>query len=490
MCIRALQILMLCLPLIAAPLQAQASTETRTGVEISRGELDQMLAPVALYPDTVLSHVLIAATYPLEVVQAHRWSRDNSHLDATAAVRAVESQNWDPSVKALVAFPDLLQRMNDNLEWTQQLGEAFLVDEPRVMDAIQDLREKAYAAGSLESMKHIQVQREERTIIIEPAVERVVYIPYYDTRVVYGNWWWSDYPPMYWHHPHNHVYIGGHYWGPRVSLGSTFFFTSFHWPQRRVMYIDYRHNHYPRHYSSRKIARFDHARHWQHNPVHRRGVSYRYNRLHERYHHRSASPNVQQRRQVRAVDRDAGHSVAPRSLPARPGRSIIDSNSRDQQSVERSRHIRQRLDTNDSGREPKNVGRPRLQEPRPLQENAGRPGRTVRPQRAEHPESASPPTRFSNREHNDKPRTDYRNARREAAARESTGTTARFSKDNDLTTRREQVRERQSSMRSSPRPTNMERASRPGRELRSSASGGRSDSGSRQRFEGRPSRER
>src|SRR5690606_13780824 len=103
-----------------------------------------------------------------------------------------------------------------------------------------------------------------------------------------------------------------------------------------------------------------------------------------------------------------------------PGRSIIDSNSRDQQSVERSRHIRQRLDTNDSGREPKNVGRPRLQEPRPLQENAGRPGRTVRPQRAEHPESASPPTRFSNREHNDKPRSDYRNARREAAAREST----------------------------------------------------------------------
>lgn len=269
---------------LCSGLQAQTRVVTTSDPVFTRAELDQMLAPIALYPDTVLSHILIAATYPLEVVQAERWARANRHLEPEAAVNAAALEGWDPSVAALVPFPDLLARMSDDLDWTQNLGDAFLADEGRVMDAIQNLREKAYASGSLKKMKHVKVQREKQIIIIEPAVERVVYVPYYDTRVVYGSWWWDSYPPIYWHAPTSYVHVGGFYWGPRISLGSTFFFSSVHWPQRRVVVIDYHHHHHhPRFHSGRKIAHYHGARHWEHNPVHRRNIVYRSEPVRQRY---------------------------------------------------------------------------------------------------------------------------------------------------------------------------------------------------------------
>lgn len=302
------------LPLAALGGQAQAQTySTTVAAEFSRAELDQMLAPIALYPDTVLSHVLIAATYPLEVVQADRWAQNNSHLEAEAAVDAVEHKDWDPSVRALVAFPQILQRMSEDLDWTQRLGDAFLLNEAQVMNVIQDLRQKAYAAGSLQKMKHVTVQRERKIIVIEPAVERVVYIPYYDTRVVYGNWWWHDYPPTYWRHPHDHHYVGGFYWGPRAYLGVSFFSTSFHWHQHRVVYIDHHHyhgRHVRRPYTSRKIARHEGARHWQHNPEHRRGVAYRNERMREQYgSHRTSIEKLQDQRNTSHRFTDSNRSV-------------------------------------------------------------------------------------------------------------------------------------------------------------------------------------
>ena len=120
-------------------------------------ELDQMLAPIALYPDSLLSQILMAATYPLEVVQAARWSRANSQLKGQDAVRAVEPMDWDPSVKSLVAFPQILHRMDEQLDWTQRLGEAFLEQEPHVMDAIQGLRQRAERAGNLRSNEQMRV---------------------------------------------------------------------------------------------------------------------------------------------------------------------------------------------------------------------------------------------------------------------------------------------------------------------------------------------
>lgn len=265
-------------------LQAQTRVVTSDPI-FTRAELDQMLAPIALYPDTVLSHILIAATYPLEVIEAERWTRSNRHLEAEEAVNAASLEGWDPSVAALTAFPDLLGRMSDDLDWTQDLGDAFLADEGRVMDAIQNLREKAYASGQLKKMKHVKTYRENRIIVIEPAVERVVYVPYYDTRVVYGPWWWDRYPPVYWRAPTTYVHVGGFYWGPRIYLGSTFFFSSVHWPERRIVVIDYHHHHHrhPRFYSGRKIAHYDGARRWEHNPRHRRNIVYRSEPVRQRY---------------------------------------------------------------------------------------------------------------------------------------------------------------------------------------------------------------
>ncbi|WP_181918989.1 DUF3300 domain-containing protein [Wenzhouxiangella sediminis] len=242
----------------------------------SQAELDSMLAPVALYPDSVLSHVLIAATYPLEVIQAARWSREHPGLRGEDAVAAVEYQNWDASVKALVAFPELLRRMDEDLQWTQDLGDAFLIQEEDVVASIQYLRSEAYSQGHLRSNDHVKVVREREYIYIEPARTRVVYVPYYDPRVIYTNWRWSSYRPHYWHHPVGYSVGVSFYWGHAYHIRPSFYFSSFHWPTRKVVVVN--HHHYYREnrfHSGRQVARFDQARHWKHNPVHRRGVSYR-----------------------------------------------------------------------------------------------------------------------------------------------------------------------------------------------------------------------
>jgi hypothetical protein len=157
--------------LLACLVCPPAVAEERT---YSQAELDQMLAPIALYPDSVLSHVLIAATHPLDVVQAARWTRDNPGLRGEAAVKATEDQRWDPSVRALTAFPDLLARMSEDLDWTRSLGEAVLVQEESVVDTIQVLRGRAYANGYLDGTEHLAVRREDRLIDIEPASTRLV----------------------------------------------------------------------------------------------------------------------------------------------------------------------------------------------------------------------------------------------------------------------------------------------------------------------------
>lgn len=288
---------------IASSTYAEEDIDSRQApsVEFSQAELDQILAPIALYPDTVLSQVLIAATYPIEVVQADRWARAHPNVKGADAVEMVEDRDWDPSVKALVAFPDILRRMSDDIDWTQKLGDAFLVDEGRVMDSVQNLRKKAYASGSLNKVQHLKVQREHDEIIIEPAEERVVYVPVYDTRVVYGNWWWPDYPPVYWHYPSHYTHysypthVSSFYWGPSIFIGPTFFYSSFHWRNRHVVVVDHQHHsdHYhrsrPHYYTGRSIVHHQGARQWRHEPTHRRGVAYYNNRVRENYGSRRES---------------------------------------------------------------------------------------------------------------------------------------------------------------------------------------------------------
>src|ERR1700742_2336793 len=134
-----------------AAVPAAAQTQTQTEAQLPEGQIEQLVAPIALYPDPLLTQVLMASTYPLEVVEAARWSHDNAGVQGNALQDAMQAQPWDPSVKALTAVPQTLQMMNDKLDWTEQLGDAFLAQQPDVMNAVQKLRAEAQAAGNLQS---------------------------------------------------------------------------------------------------------------------------------------------------------------------------------------------------------------------------------------------------------------------------------------------------------------------------------------------------
>ncbi|MBI5632793.1 MAG: DUF3300 domain-containing protein [Nitrospirae bacterium] len=164
-------------------------------------ELDQLLAPVALYPDSLLTQVLMGSTYPLEVVQADRWAKQNKALKGDALSKALEAQPWDPSVKSLVNFPQVLIMMSEKVDWTQKLGDAFLAQQKDVMATVQNLRAKAQAAGNLKTTKEQKVVVEKEIIIIESANPQVVYVPAYNPTIIYGSWWYPAYPPYYYYPP-------------------------------------------------------------------------------------------------------------------------------------------------------------------------------------------------------------------------------------------------------------------------------------------------
>ncbi len=262
---------------------AQAQTPQPAAPErfYSQQELDQMLAPIALYPDPLLTQILMASTYPLEVVRAARWSRAYPQLQGDDAVRAVVNEDWDPSVKSLVAFPRVLAMMDERIDWTEQLGEAFLAQEPYVLETVQALRRRAYAAGNLESNADVLVAQEDNQLVVQPADPRVVYVPYYDPWVVYGTWWWPGYPPVYWAPwPGYAVRPGvsvGIYWGSGISLSTGFFFGAFDWHRRHVDTV-YVTNYYYRPRVSHNVPL-----QWRHDVRHRRGVDYRHEELRERY---------------------------------------------------------------------------------------------------------------------------------------------------------------------------------------------------------------
>lgn len=251
--------------------------------ELNQAELDQMLAPIALYPDSVLTHIFIAAGYPLEVVQAARLSAQHSQLKGEAAVQLAADKDWDPSVKALLAFPQLLQQMSNELEWTQQLGEAFLQEESQVLASVQNLRQKAYQQGALTQMQHMAVQQHDNIIIIEPAQHNVIYLPYYDSRTIYGNWWWPSAPPVYWYSGSASHQQHPFQWGVSINVMPSFYFGMFDWHQHRTMVNLHFYHQPPRHYPKRHHFERG-AKHWQHDYKHRRGMQYRHHSLNQRYY--------------------------------------------------------------------------------------------------------------------------------------------------------------------------------------------------------------
>ncbi|HET6265852.1 MAG TPA: DUF3300 domain-containing protein [Usitatibacter sp.] len=207
----------------------------------SPAELDQMVAPIALYPDSLLSQVLMASTYPRDLAEAASWSRVHG-LRGEEAVRAAGDRDWDPSVTSLVAFPEVLAMLDERQDWSGRLGEAFLSQPGEVMDSVQGLRARADAAGTLRSSEEMMVQRQGEDYVIEPTQPEEVYVPYYDPREAYGTWGWPAYQPVYWAPwpGYSYGYGCGLCWGPSAWVGAAFFYSRFDWHRHHVRYTQHR----------------------------------------------------------------------------------------------------------------------------------------------------------------------------------------------------------------------------------------------------------
>jgi hypothetical protein len=298
-------------------------------------ELDQIVAPIALYPDPLLAQIFMASTYPLEVVEAARFVKDNPSLKDDALAEALKKQTWDDSVKSLVTFPQVLSMMNEKLEWTQKLGDAFLAQQNEVMDAVQRLRQKAHDQGNLKSTQEQKVSVEpappppagaapppssatsaqpapaptvqtQQTIIkIEPANPQVVYVPTYNPTVVYGAWPYPAYPPYYYYPPGYAaatfttaalsftagVAVGAALWG-HCSWG---------WGHGDVNVNINNYNNFTKNVNTTNIANkrteIQNNRangQWQHDPAHRQGVQYRDQATQQRFN-KGGVPNTASR---------------------------------------------------------------------------------------------------------------------------------------------------------------------------------------------------
>jgi hypothetical protein len=194
---------------LPVPISALAAPAVPAGVEIfSAEQLDALMAPIALYPDPLLAQVLMASAYPVQIVQAQRWLDDPAHqsLSGDALEQALRTENWDPSVKSLIPFPQVLSMMSAQLDWTQQLGYAVSTQEAAVMDSVQRLRRQAQNSGSLTSTPQQTVTSDGPTVIIQPAEPTTVYVPVYNPSVVYGDWPYPTYPPVYFPPPPGYVF--------------------------------------------------------------------------------------------------------------------------------------------------------------------------------------------------------------------------------------------------------------------------------------------
>ncbi len=284
-----------------APAPAVATPQVTSAAKtFSKEELQQIAAPIALYPDPLLAQILMASTYPIEIVQAERWVAGNKDLKGDALTEALKKQNWDPSVKSLVNFPQVLTMMSQQLEWTTKLGDAFIASQSSVMDAVQTLRFKAQAEGSLKDTEQQKIVVDKipatqqaqgpdaptQVIQIQPASPEVVYVPVYNPTYVYGYWPYPAYPPYYYYPPGyvNH-YNNAFWFGSGFALGAAWGYAwgNCGWHYGHVdVDVDRNFN------FNRNIDRnvrvnplndggraADRRGNFQHDPAHRRGVSYR-----------------------------------------------------------------------------------------------------------------------------------------------------------------------------------------------------------------------
>ena len=301
-----------------APAPAAAPAPDNRTPPFKKEELEQILAPIALYPDALLAQIFMASTYPLEIVEAARWSKEHPDVKGDAVAGAVQSQTWDPSVKSLVAFPEVLKNMNEKIDWTQKLGDAFLAQQKEVMQTVQVLRDKAKQTGNLKSSKEMTVKEEPapagspapQTIIIESKDPEVVYVPTYNPTVVYGAWAYPAYPPYAYYPP---AYYGaGMFWSftAGVVVGGAIW-GNCNWGGNDVDIDINRQNNFNRNEintgdrnrnnvnSNNRGNNSGNRQSWNHDSSHRKGVGYRDNATQQKFNRGGNQQNVAAREQYR-----------------------------------------------------------------------------------------------------------------------------------------------------------------------------------------------
>ncbi len=313
--------LLIVLSLVPASTMAGAQQPPPPGQTLSPDQLDDLVAPIALYPDPLISQILVAVTYPLEVVEANQWLQRNLNLTGAALTEAVTKQDWDPSVQALVAFPDVLKFLTEDIAWTSNLGNAFLAQESEVMDAIQRMRARAAQAGKLStSPQQVVTQTYDAgrpVYVIVPAQPDVLYVPYYDPFWIWG-------APIY--YPYPHWYYPPHapvlYYGTGISLqyyygvgwqGWNYWGWHPGWTTRTVIVDNsfvHRHN-----FNSTHLTNLTGTTTWSHDVTHRLGVPYPNQALTEQYR-----SGVRQNLNSRQLSVGGGRSVPAQSAPAQAGR--------------------------------------------------------------------------------------------------------------------------------------------------------------------------
>ncbi|MGB4854315.1 MAG: DUF3300 domain-containing protein, partial [Candidatus Dechloromonas phosphoritropha] len=339
--------------LVAAPVRA--ADPTAFTVE----QLDQMLAPIALFPDALLSQVLMAATYPSDVVQAADWAFANHNLEGDAAVKAVQDKPWDPSVQSLVAFPQVLAMLGEKPEWVHDLGDAFLAQPEAVMDSVQFLRSKAKNAGNLSSNEQQIVTVEAappppqtivvnapppptQIITIAPANPQVIFVPVYNPVHVFGPWWHPMYPPLFFPPPPRWGFgwnpVGNAIWWG-VGIGVTYaLWGGVDWRRRNV---NINVNQWNNINVNNRITSNNRNVNWNHNPGNRRGIPYRdaatrdrlQNAVGERGGRQDFRGREDQRAQARAalsdrigaenLDRNALRDIDRSQIPQRPAAGAV-----------------------------------------------------------------------------------------------------------------------------------------------------------------------
>jgi Protein of unknown function (DUF3300) len=305
---------------------------------LSPEQIDQLTAPIALYPDSLVAQVLIASTYPLEVVLAERWVSvpENAALKGEQLATALQDQTWDPAVKSLVPYPQVLKMMSDRLDWTQKLGDAFLAQQADVMTSVQRLRKLAQDSGTLKSteqqtvvVKQDSVTHRE-TVIIQPANPQVVYVPSYNPTVVYGTWPYPAYPPPP-YYPPPPAYYPGYYPGAALASGMAFGLgvaaiaslsdcCNSDWGGNNVNISADRYNNINANNirNGRTSQLSSNTTNWRHDATHRGGVAYRDSATRQTYQGQAGRQGAAASREARGYSGTRGAQAGTRQAANRP----------------------------------------------------------------------------------------------------------------------------------------------------------------------------